>query len=98
MAQRLSPGGVGLALFENAFATVGALVGLTLMFGPVSGAHINPIVWIVANPAVTIARALPDIFAGIAPASVPMYVGMQLIGAALAVPLILLFYPREPLE
>jgi arsenate reductase len=43
-ARRLSPGDVGLQLFENAFATAGALVGLILMFGAVSGAHFNPIV------------------------------------------------------
>lgn len=38
-----------------------------------------------ANPAVTIARTLSDTFAGIAPSSVPMFVLMQLVGAALAV-------------
>jgi glycerol uptake facilitator-like aquaporin len=37
-----------------------------------------------ANPAVTIARALSDSFAGIAPASVPGFVLAQTIGAALA--------------
>jgi glycerol uptake facilitator-like aquaporin len=37
-----------------------------------------------ANPAVTVARMLSDTFAGIAPASVPMFVLMQLVGAALA--------------
>jgi len=46
MASRLSPGDVGLQLFENAFATAGALVGLILMFGAVSGAHFNPVVTI----------------------------------------------------
>ena len=47
MAQRLSPGDVGLELLENAFATAGALVGLILMFGAVSGAHFNPAVSLV---------------------------------------------------
>jgi glycerol uptake facilitator-like aquaporin len=37
-----------------------------------------------ANPAVTLARALTDTFAGIAPASVPLFIGAQLAGAALA--------------
>ena len=46
MASRLSPGAIGLQLFENAFATAGALVGLILMFGAVSGAHFNPVVTI----------------------------------------------------
>lgn len=34
-----------------------------------------------ANPAVTIARSLSDTFAGIAPASVPMFIAAQLLGA-----------------
>ena len=46
-ASRLSSGDVGLQLLENAVATAGALVGLILMFGAVSGAHFNPVVSIV---------------------------------------------------
>jgi glycerol uptake facilitator-like aquaporin len=38
-----------------------------------------------ANPAVTVARALSDTFAGIAPASVPAFVLAQLLGMAAAV-------------
>jgi glycerol uptake facilitator-like aquaporin len=45
-ASRLSTGDVGLQLLENAVATAGALVGLILMFGAVSGAHFNPVVTI----------------------------------------------------
>jgi len=44
MAQRLCGGNVGLALLVNALATGGALVALILAFGPVSGAHLNPVV------------------------------------------------------
>jgi len=186
---------VGLQLLENAAATAGALIGLILMFGAVSGAHFNPVVtitdrflgttttrdtglyvvaqviggclgamaanlmfelpavnlssktrsspalwfseviatvtllllingcvrtgrakvvpfavgaWIggaywftsstsFANPAVTIARTLSDSFAGIAPSSAPMFIVMQLIGAAVAIVLIRFFYPH-PLE
>jgi glycerol uptake facilitator-like aquaporin len=40
-----------------------------------------------ANPAVTIARALSDTYAGIAPAGVLAFIAAQLAGAALAVPL-----------
>ncbi|MFO1538474.1 MAG: MIP/aquaporin family protein [Actinomycetota bacterium] len=196
MAQRLSPDDVGLQLLENAFATAGALVGLILMFGAVSGAHFNPVVTLVdrvfgtissrdaglyvvaqvigatlgamlanvmfdlpvvewstksrssgplwvsevvatvglllvihgcvrtgrarvvpfavaawiggaywftsstsfANPAVTVGRMFSDTFAGIAPASVPMFVVMQLIGLVVAVGLIRLFFPRPPEE
>ena len=46
-----------------------------------------------ANPAVTVARTLSDSFAGIAPASVPMFVLMQLVGGALGFVVIRLLYP-----
>jgi glycerol uptake facilitator-like aquaporin len=46
-----------------------------------------------ANPAVTVARMFSDTFAGIAPGSVPMFVLMQLLGAALALGLVRLLYP-----
>ena len=38
-----------------------------------------------ANPAVTVARALSDTFAGIAPSGVPAFIAAQLIGMAAAV-------------
>ena len=47
MATTLSPNDVGLQLLENAAATAGALIGLILMFGAVSGAHFNPVVTLV---------------------------------------------------
>ncbi len=43
-AQQLSPGNSGLQLFENAAATAAGLYAIILMFGPVSGAHFNPVV------------------------------------------------------
>ncbi|MDQ6613963.1 MAG: aquaporin family protein [Actinomycetota bacterium] len=43
-AQQLSPGDVGLELLENAAATAAGLYAIILMFGPVSGAHFNPVV------------------------------------------------------
>jgi glycerol uptake facilitator-like aquaporin len=46
-----------------------------------------------ANPAITIGRTLSDTFAGIEPSSVPMFVLMQLIGAALAVGAVVVLYP-----
>lgn len=195
-ASRLSAGDVGLQLLENAAATAGALIGLILMFGVVSGAHFNPVVtlldralgttstrdtalyvvaqvvggclgtilanlmfglpavelsttgrssgalwlsevvatvtllvliqgcvrtgrasvvpfavgaWIggaywftsstsFANPAVTVARTLSDTFAGIAPASAPMFILMQLLGAGIAFGLVRLFYPHDQSE
>lgn len=43
-AARLSPGDIGLQLLENAFATAAGLVALILCLGPISGAHLNPVV------------------------------------------------------
>ena len=43
-AQHLSPGNVGLELFENAAATATGLFAIILMFGPISGGHFNPVV------------------------------------------------------
>ena len=47
-----------------------------------------------ANPAVTLARTLSDTFAGIAPASVPLFVLMQLVGGALGLALLAVLHPR----
>ena len=44
MAERLCGGNVGLELLANAIATGGALYALIVMFGPISGAHFNPVV------------------------------------------------------
>ena len=46
-AQRLSPGDTGLQLLENSFATALGLPVLILIFGPLSGAHFNPVVSLV---------------------------------------------------
>jgi glycerol uptake facilitator-like aquaporin len=43
-AAQLSPGDVGLQLLENSTATALGLAVLILLFGPVSGAHFNPVV------------------------------------------------------
>jgi glycerol uptake facilitator-like aquaporin len=182
MGERLSGGNVAIALLANAIATGGALYALIVLFGPISGAHFNPLVtiavafdgkigrdriapyiaaqiagaiagaWLAhvmfglpvlelstkvrdgaglwmgevtatfglvllivvgarraepalpaavacyivgaywftsstsfANPAVTIARAFSDTFAGIAPANAPAFIAAQVIGAVLAV-------------
>ena len=190
-AQRLSPGDTGLQLLENAAATAAVLAAVIFALGPVSGAHLNPVVtladrvyggldtldtvayigaqvtgaiagaivanlmfgldavtwsthartggdlWLAevvatfglllvifgvvrsgraeaapfavagyiagayfftastsfANPAVTIARAFSDTFAGIKPSSVPAFVVAQLVGAALAVLVVRVLYP-----
>lgn len=56
-----------------------------------------------ANPAVTIGRSLTDTFSGIAPASVPLFIAFQIIGATIGALLTEFFYPRpgrspEPLD
>jgi glycerol uptake facilitator-like aquaporin len=48
MGERLAGGNVAIALLANALATGTALVALILTFGPVSGAHFNPLVTLVA--------------------------------------------------
>lgn len=190
-AQRLSPGDVGLQLLENAAATAAGLIAIILAVGPVSGAHLNPVVsladaafgglerrallvyvpaqigggiagailanlmfsspavewstktrsggglWLAeavataglllvifgvvrsgrgaaapfavgayigaaywftsstsfANPAVAIARTFSNSFAGIAPRSMPAFVGFEVIGAAVGAALVWYLYP-----
>ena len=69
-AEKLSPGDVGLQLFESAAATGAGLVALILAFGPVSGAHFNPIV-----------SVIDVVFGGLAARDLPAYVAAQLVGA-----------------
>jgi glycerol uptake facilitator-like aquaporin len=44
MGERLAGGNVAITLLANTIATGAALVALILAFGPVSGAHLNPVV------------------------------------------------------
>jgi len=193
MGERLAGGNVAVALLANTLATGAALVALILTFGPISGAHFNPVVsfadasqggltWVrassyaiaqlvgavagvgaadymfqepvyawshhvrsgipqacsegiatfgllaviwgcsrrrsaavpfavgayitaaywftastsFANPAVTVARALTDTFAGIRPTDVPAFVVAQMIGGAAATALFRWLVPALP--
>jgi len=94
--------------FSEVIATVGLVV---VIFGLVRtgraqrvsicvGAWIAGAYWFTsstsfANPAVTLARTLTDTFAGIAPASAPMFIAVQLLGAGLAVLLLRVLYPAH---
>ncbi len=75
MAARLSPHDVGLQLLENSTATAFALGALILIFGPVSGAHLNPVVstadWFLGRRAGT----------GITAVDLGGYVAAQVLGA-----------------
>jgi glycerol uptake facilitator-like aquaporin len=72
MAERLAGGNEALALLCNSLATGAILVVLIAVFGPVSGAHLNP--------AVTVAfLSRAEVSAGSAIA----YVGAQILGAVL---------------
>ena len=99
--------GAGLWLGEIV-ATAGLIViifgavrtGRTRQLGYLVGGYIAAAYWFTsstsfANPAVTLARTLSDTFAGIAPGSVPMFVVMQLIGAAIGLGLITILHPRS---
>src|SRR5437868_6122448 len=70
MGERLAGGNVAIALLANTLATGAALVALILTFGPISGAHFNPVV--------TLADASQG---GIAWRMVPAYLGAQFAGA-----------------
>ncbi|MFL6114936.1 MAG: aquaporin [Catenulispora sp.] len=65
---------------------------------PAVGAYIGAAYWFTsstsfANPAVTIARAFTNTFAGIAPGSVAGFVGFQILGAAIGIALVAALYP-----
>jgi glycerol uptake facilitator-like aquaporin len=74
MGERLAGGSLGLALLANTVATGAVLVALILAFGPISGAHLNPVV--------TLADAWQG---GTSWRDVPGYLGSQLVGAVLGV-------------
>jgi glycerol uptake facilitator-like aquaporin len=74
MAQRLAGGNAALALLCNTLPTGAILTVLILAFGPVSGAHLNPVV----SVAFALRGALPWSDAG-------TYIGCQLVGAIMGV-------------
>jgi glycerol uptake facilitator-like aquaporin len=99
----------GGVLLGEVVATLGLLV---VIFGTVRagrsdrvafavGGYILAAYWFTsstsfANPAVTIARMFSNTFAGIAPASVALFVLMQLVGGLLGYALIRGLYPNSP--
>lgn len=92
----------------EATATFGLLVTI---FGCISGAaqavpyavglYITAAYWFTAstsfaNPAVSIARAMSDTFAGIAPASVPAFIMAQMAGMLIALAIARRLWPARP--
>ena len=62
------------------------------------GAYIGAAYWFTsstsfANPAITIGRMFSNTFAGIAPSSVPSFIGAQIVGGVVAVGVIKALYP-----
>jgi glycerol uptake facilitator-like aquaporin len=87
---------VGLLLVIHGCARTGRANALPFAVGIwIGGAYWFTSSTSFANPAVTIGRTLSDSFAGIEPASAPMFIVMQLIGALVAYGLIRLFYPTD---
>jgi glycerol uptake facilitator-like aquaporin len=70
MAERLAGGSLAIALLANAIATGAGLSALIMAFGPISGAHFNPVV--------TLADASQG---GLPWNEVPSYVFGQVLGA-----------------
>jgi glycerol uptake facilitator-like aquaporin len=85
----------GFSEFVATFGLLGTIFGC-LRFRPdfvpsAVGLYITSAYWFTAstsfaNPAVTIARAMSDTFAGIAPVSAPLFILGQLVAVAVAVP------------
>ncbi|MBX9885078.1 MAG: aquaporin family protein [Novosphingobium sp.] len=85
--------GQGLAELVATFGLIGTILAVAKhrsAFTPVAvGLYITSAYWFTAstsfaNPAVTLARGLTATFAGIAPASIPLFIAGQLAGALIA--------------
>jgi glycerol uptake facilitator-like aquaporin len=91
-ASALSPDDVGLQLLENSTATVFGLAVLILMFGPVSGAHFNPVVsavdWLLTRRT---GGGLPG-------REVLAYIGAQLVGGVAGAVLANIMFDLAPVQ
>ena len=86
-AAQLSPDDVGLQLLENAAATGAGLFAIILMLGPVSGAHLNPVVTLVDAG-----------LGGLPWRTALAYVPAQVTGCVLGAILANVMYDREPIS
>jgi arsenate reductase len=98
----------GAHVFAEVIATLGLLLvifslvrtGRNAAAPAAVGAYIGAAYWFTsstsfANPAISVGRIFSDTFAGIAPASVPAFVGAQLVAAAIAAVVIGVLYPDD---
>jgi glycerol uptake facilitator-like aquaporin len=96
----------GHLLLSEVVATAGlvalifalARTGRGMLAAPLVGAYIGAAYWWTAstsfaNPAVTVGRSITDTFAGIAPGSLPGFVGAQLVGVVVAVVVTRMLFP-----
>jgi glycerol uptake facilitator-like aquaporin len=95
-------------IFSEFVATFGLIIAIlgSLRFQPkvtpmLVGLYITAAYWFTAstafaNPAVTLARALSDTFAGVAPRSVPGFLFGQIVGAVAATVLCRWLFTSEP--
>jgi len=91
ISRKLRPGTAqGLSELVATFGLIGTILATQARrpeFTPVAvGLYISAAYWFTAstsfaNPAVTVARSFSDTFAGIAPASVPLFIIAQIVGA-----------------
>lgn len=92
--------------FAEVLATTGLVVvifglvrtGRVALVAPAVGAYIGAAYFFTsstsfANPAITIGRMFSDTFAGIAPPSVPVFLGAQLVGGLLGWLAVLVLFP-----
>jgi glycerol uptake facilitator-like aquaporin len=92
VGEAVATAGLLLVIFALARTHRGSLAALAV------GAYIGAAYWFTsstsfANPAVTVGRMFSDTFAGIAPASVPGFVLMQLVGAMVGAGIVVFLYP-----
>lgn len=84
MGETLSAGNVAIELLANTLATGAALVALILTFGPISGAHFNPVV----TMGMAMRKLLPW-------SEMPLYVGSQFVGGVMGTMLAHVMFGKE---
>ncbi|CAN5817012.1 MIP/aquaporin family protein [soil metagenome] len=86
-AASLSPDDIGLQLLESAAATAAALIAIILAVGPVSGAHLNPVVTLADR-----------VFGGLDSRTAGVYVASQVVGGLIGTVVANLMFSLPPVE